>query len=76
MPTFPGKLAPDVPELKRRVRRQMRGNPRRMGKKLFLAIPHPRRERARTQGIMTKTGDTLVEEQRSARALCRCLTWP
>lgn len=60
MPTFPGKLAPGVPKLERRVKRQMRGNPRRRGKKLFLAIPHPRRERARTQGIMTKTGDTLV----------------
>lgn len=54
----------------------MRGNPRRMGKKLFSAVPHPRRERAGTQGIMTKTGDTLVGEQRSARALCSCLTWP
>ena len=31
-----------------------------MGKKLFLAISHSRRERARTQGIMTKKGDTLV----------------
>lgn len=60
MPTFPGKLAPDVPKLERRVKRQMNGNPRCMGKKLFLAIPHSRRERARTQGIMTKKGDALV----------------
>lgn len=38
----------------------MSGNTRCMGKKLFLSISHSRRERARTQGIMTKKGDALV----------------
>lgn len=54
----------------------MRGNPRRMGKKLLLAIPHPRRERASTQGIMAKTGDALVGGAQECPGRCRRLAGP